>query len=101
MFDLADPFFEGVKISPKHKFRGEPVPKNNCGWIKRLLIILCLSNDKFILRLSTKITSNSAYQLRLYSMIFLVTLYIHENYEDMFLVLFQSAFVHLKRSVLV
>ena len=45
MFDLADSFIEGVKISLKHKFRGEPVPKNNCGWIKRLLIILCLGMD--------------------------------------------------------
>ena len=44
MSDLADSFFEveGVKLSPKLKFRGEPVPKNNCGWVERLLIILCL-----------------------------------------------------------
>ena len=58
MFDLADSFLEGVKISPKHKFRGEPVPKNNCGWIKRLLIILCLGMDLSI-RERVHVTSES------------------------------------------
>ena len=35
MIDLTDSFFEGVKISPKNKIGREPVPKNNCCWIKR------------------------------------------------------------------
>ena len=45
MIDLTDSFFEGVKISPKNNVWSKSVPKNNCSWVKWLLIICCKSMD--------------------------------------------------------